>query len=76
MLWGVEGTEGFANLYGMWLTCLPSRIKDFKEFKQPERLTAKSELWGLYEFLVKDTEDGGGERLDNFALSPLEKKME
>lgn len=23
---------------------------------------------------MKDTEDGGGERLDNFALSPLEKK--
>ena len=23
---------------------------------------------------MKDTEGGGGERLDNFALSPLEKK--
>jgi hypothetical protein len=50
-------------------------MNDFKELKQPEGLSARSERWTLYEFLVKDTEGKGKESLDNFALNPPEKNV-
>ena len=60
---GRRGSQRFLK-YRQHLTYLSAEgDNDFKGFKQPEGLTAKSELQGLYEFLVKDAEGEGGKGL-------------